>query len=134
MTSASQPREFTVEAEYTIGENETCLTALIDQVKTRPYGVLFTRPANFEWVNVTAQEFLDEVFAVAKGIIATGVEQGDRVALLADTRYEWSVLDYAIWAAGAATVPIYDSCPRCSGSSRTPVRPWRSPRPPITPT
>lgn len=109
MTSASQPREFTVEAEYTIGENETCLTALIDQVKTRPYGVLFTRPANFEWVNVTAQEFLDEVFAVAKGIIATGVEQGDRVALLADTRYEWSVLDYAIWAAGAVSVPIYSS-------------------------
>lgn len=109
MTSASKPKEFSVKAEYTIGKNETCLTALIDQVKARPYGVLFSRPANFEWVNVTAQEFLDEVFEVAKGIISVGVEQGDRVALLANTRYEWSVLDFAIWAAGAASVPIYSS-------------------------
>ncbi len=109
MTSTSNPSEFTVEAEYTIGEHETCLTALIDQVKSRPFGVLYSRPANYEWVNVTAQEFLDEVFEVAKGIIAVGVESGDRVALLADTRYEWAVMDFAIWAAGAVTVPIYSS-------------------------
>ena len=71
--------------------------------------MLFTRPQNFEWVNVTAQEFVDEVFEVAKGLIANGVTQGDRVALLSETRYEWSLLDFAIWAAGAVTVPIYGS-------------------------
>lgn len=96
-------------AKYTVKEGETCLTALIDQVKARPFGVLFTRPQNYEWVNVTAQEFLDEVFEVAKGLISMGVEPGDRVVLLSATRYEWSLLDFAIWAAGAASVPIYPS-------------------------
>lgn len=109
MTSPNTLQEYSEPAQYTIGESETCLTALLDQVKARPYGVLFTKPANFEWVNVTAEEFQNEVFAVAKGIISTGVKQGDRVALLSNTRYEWAVLDFAIWAAGAVSVPIYSS-------------------------
>ncbi|BAU96623.1 acyl-CoA synthetase [Corynebacterium suranareeae] len=109
MTSSNTLQEYTEPAQYTIGESETCLTALLDQIKARPYGVLFSKPANFEWVNVTAKEFQDEVFAVAKGILSVGVEQGDRVALLANTRYEWAVLDFAIWAAGAVSVPIYSS-------------------------
>ncbi|ALC06457.1 Long-chain-fatty-acid-CoA ligase FadD15 [Corynebacterium deserti GIMN1.010] len=109
MTSDNTLREYTEPAQYTIDDSETCLTALLDQIKTRPYGVLFTKPANFEWVNVTAKEFQDEVFAVAKGIISVGVEQGDRIALLSNTRYEWAVLDFAIWAAGAVSVPIYSS-------------------------
>ncbi|MCX7444237.1 long-chain fatty acid--CoA ligase [Corynebacterium sp. P7003] len=102
-------QEFSVPAKYEVGPGETCLTALIDQVKTRPYGVMFTRPQNFEWVSVTAREFLDEVYEVAKGFIANGVKQGDRVALLSETRYEWALLDFAIWAAGAVSVPIYGS-------------------------
>lgn len=101
--------EYTTPAEYTIGPKESCVTALLATAAARPYGVLFTRPQNFEWVNVTAQEFVDEVFEVAKGLIANGVTQGDRVALLSETRYEWSLLDFAIWAAGAVTVPIYGS-------------------------
>ena len=109
MTSPNTLQEYTEPAKYTIGESETCLTALLVQIKTRPYGVLFSKPANYEWVNVTAKEFQDEVFAVAKGIISVGVEQGDRVALLSNTRYEWAVLDFAIWAAGAVSVPIYSS-------------------------
>lgn len=109
MTSPNTLQEYTEPAKYTIGESETCLTALLDQIKTRPYGVLFSKPANYEWVNVTAKEFQDEVFEVAKGIISVGVEQGDRVALLSNTRYEWAVLDFAIWAAGAVSVPIYSS-------------------------
>ena len=90
--------EYTTPAEYTIGPKESCVTALLATAAARPYGVLFTRPQNFEWVNVTAQEFVDEVFEVAKGLIANGVTQGDRVALLSETRYEWSLLDFAIWA------------------------------------
>ncbi|MDO4928212.1 MAG: long-chain fatty acid--CoA ligase [Corynebacterium sp.] len=97
------------EAQFYIGDHDTCLTALIGSIKTRPYGVLFTRPKNYEWVNVTGAEFLAEVYEVAKGLIANGVQSGDRVALLSGTRYEWSLLDFAIWAAGAASVPIYDS-------------------------
>ena len=61
------------------------------------------------WADVTAGEFLEEVRAVAKGLIAAGVEAGDRVALISRTRYEWTLLDYAIWFAGAATVPVYET-------------------------
>lgn len=96
-------------AEFEILDNETCLTALMDTAKARPHGVMFTRPANYEWVNVTAKEFIREVFDVAKGIIAAGVEQGDRVIIFSETRYEWSLLDYAVWAAGAVSVPVYPS-------------------------
>ena len=96
-------------AQFDIEEGETCLTAMLDTAKARPHGVMFTRPANYEWVNVTAKEFVEEVYAVAKGLIASGVEQGDRIALISTTRYEWSLLDYAIWAAGAISVPVYPS-------------------------
>lgn len=102
-------QEVSAEPLYTIGENDTCLTALLATAHARPYGVLYTRPKNYEWVNVTAKEFIDEVFAVAKGLINAGVEQGDRVVLLSETRYEWSLLDFAIMAAGAVSVPIYGS-------------------------
>ena len=108
-------QEYTTPAEYEIAPGETCLTALMDTAKARPYGVMFTRPANYEWVNVTAREFVDEVHEVARGLIAVGVEQGDRVALMSDTRYEWSLLDFAIWAAGAVSVPIYPSSSMSQG-------------------
>src|SRR3546814_259303 len=61
------------------------------------------------WTDVTAAEFLAEGTAVAKGLIAAGVEPGDRVALISKTRYEWTLVDYAIWFAGAVTVPIYET-------------------------
>ena len=70
---------------------------------------LFRRHVNGAWVNVTAAQFADEVDAVAKGLIASGVAAGDRVAPLSSTRYEWTVIDYAIWRAGATTVAIFDT-------------------------
>jgi long-chain acyl-CoA synthetase len=59
------------------------------------------------WTDVTAAEFLAEVRRTAKGLVAAGIEPGDRVALMSRTRYEWTVVDYAIWYAGAVSVPIY---------------------------
>lgn len=61
------------------------------------------------WQDVTARQFRDEVAALAKGLIATGIGEGDRVALMSRTRYEWTLLDYAIWTAGAVTVPVYET-------------------------
>ena len=61
------------------------------------------------WQDVTWKEFGDQVAGVAKGLIASGVAAGDRVALQAKTRYEWAVIDFAIWTAGAVTVPIYET-------------------------
>jgi long-chain acyl-CoA synthetase len=61
------------------------------------------------WLDVTARQFRDEVAALAKGFMAAGIGEGDRVALLSRTRYEWTVVDYALWAAGAVTVPVYET-------------------------
>jgi long-chain acyl-CoA synthetase len=61
------------------------------------------------WQDITARQFRDEVAALAKGFMAAGISEGDRVALLSRTRYEWTVVDYALWAAGAVTVPVYET-------------------------
>jgi long-chain acyl-CoA synthetase len=61
------------------------------------------------WEDITARQFRDEVAALAKGFMAAGIGEGDRVALLSRTRYEWTVVDYALWAAGAVTVPVYET-------------------------
>jgi long-chain acyl-CoA synthetase len=71
--------------------------------------VAFSRRRDTEWEDVTAAEFLDEVRAVAKGLVAAGIVAGDRVALISKTRYEWTLVDYAIWFAGAVTVPVYET-------------------------
>jgi len=76
-----------------------------------PDAAAFSRrsAASGSWEEVSAAEFLDEVRAVAKGLVAAGIAPGDRVGLLARTRYEWTLLDYAIWFAGAVGVPIYET-------------------------
>jgi long-chain acyl-CoA synthetase len=61
------------------------------------------------WEDVTASQFADEVRAVARGLIAAGVAPGDRVAIMSHTRYEWTLLDYALWSVGAVVVPIYET-------------------------
>lgn len=71
--------------------------------------VVFNRRGADGWEDVTAATFLTEVSAVAKGLVAAGIEPGDRVALMSKTRYEWTLLDYAIWFAGAVTVPVYET-------------------------
>ncbi|MEJ7628765.1 MAG: long-chain fatty acid--CoA ligase [Nocardioidaceae bacterium] len=71
--------------------------------------VAFSRREGAGWADVTWAEFLADVTAAAKGLLAAGVEVGDRVALVSKTRYAWTVLDYAIWFAGAVTVPVYET-------------------------
>jgi long-chain acyl-CoA synthetase len=71
--------------------------------------VVFSRHVGGVWTDVSAAEFLDQVSAVAKGLIAAGLEAGDRIALISRTRYEWTVVDYAIWFAGCVTVPVYET-------------------------
>ena len=86
------------------------LTNLIsDRAHFEPERVLVSRPMGDRWQAVTAKEYEEEIKAVAKGFIAAGVGFGDRVAIMAKTRYEWTVLDFAIWYAGAVPVPIYET-------------------------
>jgi long-chain acyl-CoA synthetase len=89
--------------------------SLADVVFTRasqdPHAVIMRKlgDGNGRWEDVTAGEFRDEVTRLAKGLIAAGIEPGDRVALMSRTRYEWTLIDYAIWAAGGVTVPVYET-------------------------
>jgi long-chain acyl-CoA synthetase len=74
-----------------------------------PDRVAVSRRGPTGWSVVTAAELLAEVRRTAKGLVAAGIQPGDRVALIARTRYEWTLLDYAIWYAGAVTVPVYET-------------------------
>ncbi|KQR11004.1 long-chain fatty acid--CoA ligase [Cellulomonas sp. Leaf334] len=74
-----------------------------------PDGVFAERIVDGRWTPVTVSAFVAEVTAVAKGLVARGVEPGDRVAIMSRTRYEWTLLDFACWAAGALGVPVYET-------------------------
>jgi long-chain acyl-CoA synthetase len=76
---------------------------------SNPSRVAFSRKEGGRWVDVTAAEFDQDVQAVAKGLIASGIAPGDSVAIMCKTRYEWTLTDFAIWTAGAVTVPIYET-------------------------
>lgn len=94
--------------EVDSGLNTTDL--LERQVAENPNNVLFGRQLTpGEWTDVSAASFREDVVAHAKGLIAKGIDTGDRVAIMAATRYEWTLLDFAIWYAGGITVPIYET-------------------------
>ncbi|WP_067652736.1 AMP-dependent synthetase/ligase [Nocardia harenae] len=103
-------REFEVPASYRIPDDANNSDNVFRHAERTPDVVVFNVPSGTNtWRDVTAAEFAKTVTGVAKGLIASGVELGDRVAIMAATRYEWAVLDFAIWAAGGCTVAIYDS-------------------------
>lgn len=82
---------------------------LLDRVRDTPNGALFSLPVDGGWQDVTSTEFYNQVVALAKGFIASGIRPGDRVGLMCKTRYEWTLVDFAMWFAGAALVPIYET-------------------------
>jgi long-chain acyl-CoA synthetase len=86
-------------------------TLLAERVARDPEGSLAERrsPLDGSWTAVPARAFADEVTAVAKGLVASGVDPGDRVAIMSRTRYEWTVVDFAVWASGAVGVPVYET-------------------------
>ena len=74
-----------------------------------PDRIMLSRPLGQGWQEVSAREFEAEVRAAAKGLVAAGIHIGDRVAIMARTRYEWTILDFAIWFAGGCVVPIFET-------------------------
>ncbi len=86
------------------------LTNLIaERAWFEPERITMSRPLGEGWQPVTAREVEAEIRATAKGLIAAGVQIGDRVAIMARTRYEWTILDFATWFAGGVVVPIFDT-------------------------
>lgn len=102
-------REYVVPQDYVLDDDAALARLPWRQVDADPEHPSFSRFVDGQWRIITAREHLDAVLATAKGLIESGVQAGDRVAIMSDTRYEWVLLDAAIWAAGAVTVPIYPS-------------------------
>jgi long-chain acyl-CoA synthetase len=102
-------REISVPTGYRIDPAENLTDVVAAQAGEHPDLVLMRRPGTSGWTDVTARQLVAEVTDLAKGLVASGVQAGDRVALLSKTRYEWTLFDLAIWFAGAVTVPIYET-------------------------
>ncbi|MEU7801312.1 long-chain fatty acid--CoA ligase [Micromonospora arborensis] len=108
-------REFSVPPIVTVGDAANLTDPVWDNAEVAPDAVQFARPApgadgtTTSWTEVTCLQFRDQVAAVARGLIAAGIAPGVRVGLMSRTRYEWTLLDYAIWTVGAVTVPIYET-------------------------
>ena len=101
--------EFSVAAIIPPPTSGSLVDDIVDNAQTAPHRVALSVNRGGAWVGVTSQQFLDQVKAVAKGIVASGVEPGQRVGIMSRTRYDWTVADYAIWYAGATVVPIYET-------------------------
>ena len=103
-------REFSV-PPLVVVPPETNITDLVLRQAAKPSNpALFSRLNSAgTWQDVSAKDFLADVCALAKGLIASGVTAGDRVGIMSRTRYEWALVDFAIWFAGAVSVPIYET-------------------------
>jgi len=83
---------------------------LIARVKATPKDALFALPtASGGWTDLSCEDFLAQVVALAKGFVASGIEPGDKVGFMCKTRYEWTLVDFALWFSGAIMVPIYET-------------------------
>ncbi|GAB2773331.1 AMP-dependent synthetase/ligase [Streptomyces chlorus] len=102
-------REFSLPALYEVPADGNLTDIVRRNAAQHPDVAVMARKVAGVWQDVTATVFLVEVRAAAKGLIASGVQPGDRVALMSRTRYEWTLLDFAIWSAGAVTVPVYET-------------------------
>lgn len=103
-------KEFTAPGEVAVDPAENLTTQLWTNEKALPnHAIAAYRVGDGPFQDVTYQEFASQVRRVAAGLMALGLEKGDRVCIFSPTRYEFSVLDYAIWTAGMATVTIYET-------------------------
>lgn len=102
-------QEYTAPNAPSISDDENLTDVVWANAERFGEAIAFRRQRGGSWLDVTAREFAAEVLAVAKGLIAAGIEKGDRVALISKTRYEWTLIDFAIWAAGGVTVPVYET-------------------------
>jgi long-chain acyl-CoA synthetase len=102
-------REFSVPLNVELPRTGNLTDDVVLNAEEAPDAVAFSRRTGTEWTAVSTREFLTDVQAVAKGLIAAGLQPGERVGLVSKTRYEWTLVDYAIWFAGLVTVPVYET-------------------------
>ena len=100
-------QEFSVPAAYIVGPDDNVTDDVFTNEEKWPDEIGLKRKVNGTWTPVTWREFAGQVRGIAAGLIAAGIQPGDRVALMSRTRFEWTLVDYAILTAGAITVPVY---------------------------
>ncbi|HEY5185249.1 MAG TPA: AMP-binding protein, partial [Actinomycetes bacterium] len=101
--------EFGMPPSYVPGVDANLCDDVFIHAEQVPEQVGFSRPVDGRWVPVTYRELAEEVTRLAAGLIASGIQPGDRIALCSHVRYEWMLCDFAIWAAAGVTVPIYET-------------------------
>ncbi|MFF2276068.1 AMP-dependent synthetase/ligase [Agromyces sp. NPDC058126] len=102
--------EFSTPAVVSPDPTANTTDLLVDRLAATPDSVLFSLPtADGGWSPVTTREFYDQVIALAKGLVAAGIQPGDKIGLMCKTRYEWTLIDFATWFAGAVLVPVYET-------------------------
>jgi long-chain acyl-CoA synthetase len=101
--------EFGVPANYVPSLQENLTDDVYVLAEQAPEQVGFSRRVDGRWVPVTYRELAEQVTRLAAGLIASGIQAGDRVALCSHTRFEWMLCDFAIWTAAGVTVPIYET-------------------------
>lgn len=103
-------RTYSAPAMADVAESASLTDVVFSRADREPSAVMLRkRTGAGDWQDVTASRFRAEVTALARGIIGAGIEPGDRIALMSRTCYEWTLIDYAIWTAGAVTVPVYET-------------------------
>ena len=103
-------QEYDVPALVAADPDANATDLLVDRVRATPNLALFALPtASGGWTDVSASEFLAQVVALAKGLVAAGIQPGDKIGLMCKTRYEWTLIDFATWFAGAVLVPVYET-------------------------
>ncbi|WP_371482113.1 long-chain fatty acid--CoA ligase [Kitasatospora sp. NBC_00315] len=101
--------DFSLPALYQVPSGGNLSDLVHQNAERHPDVAVLSRKVDGSWTDLTAAQFLAEVHSAAKGLIAAGIEPGDRVGVMSRTRYEWTLLDFAIWSAGAVTVPVYET-------------------------
>lgn len=102
-------RELSVPASFTVAETDNIVSAVYEHERTDPNYAIYQRLVDGNWVDVTCAQAAAQIRSAAQGLIALGVQPGDRVAIFSATRFEWAILDMAILSVGALTVPIYET-------------------------
>jgi long-chain acyl-CoA synthetase len=102
-------REYSAPARFSVSEHDNIAAAVFEHERDDPDFVIYQRQINGIWTDVTCAEAATEIRSAALGLIALGVQAGDRVSIFSATRYEWTILDQAILAVGGVTVPIYET-------------------------
>lgn len=101
---------YEIPAHVKSAETDNITDLLVERVKRTPKLPLYaTQDAAGNWSDMSAEEFEQKVIALAKGFIAAGIQPGQAIGIMSRTRFEWSLIDFAIWYAGAVSVPVYET-------------------------